>query len=199
MKTAGIVLAAGSASRMGRNKVLLRFGGESLLRRAVRTADEAELDPIVVVLGHEAERARQELHGVRCAPILNPRHAAGMSTSLAAGVAALPANAAAAVVLLADMPFVTAPMVRALVARHLEGGAPVVASRYGAAQAPPTLFARRLFGELGRGEGDEGAREVVRRHRGEVAWVTWPEDALADLDDADDLERARARLEEERR
>jgi molybdenum cofactor cytidylyltransferase len=197
MVAAGIVLAAGSAARMGRNKLLLRLGGESLLRRAVRTAGEAGLDPVVVVLGHEAERARQELDRLRCAPVVNSRHALGMSTSLAAGVAALPAHAPAVIVLLADMPFVTAPMIRELLARHLEGGAPLVASRYGGAQAPPTLFARSLFGELRAGEGDAGAREVVQRHRAEAEWVTFPEDALVDLDDAGDLELARSRLGEE--
>jgi molybdenum cofactor cytidylyltransferase len=96
------------------------------------------------------------------------------------------------------MPFVTAPMLRALVARHLEGGAPLVASRYGAAQAPPTLYDRRLFPELRGGEGEGRGREVVRRHAGEAAFLSWPEDALADLDHPEDLERARARLGEER-
>jgi molybdenum cofactor cytidylyltransferase len=197
MVTAGIVLAAGAASRMGTNKLLLRLGGETLLRRAVRVAGEAGLDPVLVILGHEAERARDELHGLRCEVVPNPRHALGMNASLDAGVAAVPARAEAAVVLLADMPFVTPAMVRTVIARHLEGRAPVVASRYGAAQAPPTLYARRLFGELRGGEGEGRGRAVVRGHAGEVAWVTWPEDALADLDDTADLERARARLGEE--
>ena len=197
MVTAGIVLAAGSASRMGTNKLLLQLGGETLLRRAVRIAGEADLEPVLVVLGHEAERARAELSGLRCEVVPNPRYALGLNTSLDAGAAAIPDRAAAAIVLLADMPFVTVPMVRTVIARHLEGGAPVVASRYGAVQAPPTLYARRVFGELRGADGEGRGRAVVRRHADEVAWVTWPQDALADLDDAADLERARARLERE--
>ena len=58
---AGIVLAAGASTRLGRNKLFIELEGESLLRRAVRRVSEAGLDPVVVVLGHEAERARQEL------------------------------------------------------------------------------------------------------------------------------------------
>jgi molybdenum cofactor cytidylyltransferase len=198
MRIAGIVLAAGSASRMGTNKVLLRVWGESLVRRAAHTAAEAGLDPVLVVVGHEADLVRAELTGTRCQAVLNARHARGMSTSLDAGVAAVPADAAAAVVLLADMPFVQAAMVRAVLDRHLEGGAPVVASRYGAVSAPPVLYARSLFPELRGGEGEGRGREVVQRHAGEVAWVDWPESVLADLDVADDVERARARLREER-
>ena len=197
MAIAGIVLAAGSASRMGTNKLLLRLGGESLLRRTVRVAGEAGLEPVLVVLGHEADRAREELVGMRCEVVPNPRHALGMNTSLDAGIAAVPERAGAAIVLLADMPFVTAAMVRTVIARHLEGGAPVVSSRYGVAQAPPTLYARRVFAELRGGEGEGRGRAVVRGHAGDVAWVTWPEDALADLDDPADLERARSRLAEE--
>jgi molybdenum cofactor cytidylyltransferase len=199
MKIAGIVLAAGSSTRMGRNKLLVAVGSESLVRRAARVAGEAGLDPVLVVLGHEAERVREALAGLRCEPVLNARHALGMSTSLDAGVAAAPADAAAVVVLLADMPFVDAAMIRAVVARHREGGAAVVASRYGGVPAPPTLYARALFAELRGGEGEGRGREVVRRHAGEAAFVDWPASALADVDEAADLDRARARLGEEAR
>lgn len=193
MKVAGVVLAAGSARRMGTNKVLLELEGESLLRRVARRALEAGLDPVVVVLGHEADRARAELHDLACTTVHNPDHARGIATSLSAGVRALPAEAGAAVVLLADMPFVDAAMIRAVVARHGETGAPVVSSRYGEVSAPPTLYHRALFPEITGGEGE--GREVVRRHRGEAAWVDWPPSALADVDVPGDLERARARLD----
>ncbi len=199
MQIAGIVLAAGSASRMGHNKLLLELGGESLVRRAVRAAVEAELDPVIVVLGHEAERVRAALEGLRCEPVVNPCFPLGMSTSLDAGVAALPPTAAAAVVLLADMPLVDAAMVRTVVLRHRDGGAPVVSSRYGPVPAPPILYARVIFPELRGGLGEGRGREVVRRHARLADYVDWPASALADVDLAEDLERARARLGEEAR
>jgi len=101
---AGILLAAGAATRMGQNKVLLELEGETLLRRSVRTARAAGLDPVLVVLGHEAERARGELHDSACRVVVNGEFARGINTSLDVGVRALPANCGAAVVLLADMP-----------------------------------------------------------------------------------------------
>jgi cyclopropane-fatty-acyl-phospholipid synthase len=195
----GIVLAAGSARRMGRNKLLLDVGGETLVRRTVRAAQAGGLDPVLVVVGHESERVALELRGLGCVLVPNARHALGMSTSLDAGIAAVPAGAEAAVVLLGDMPFVEPAMIEALVRRRRETGAPLVASRYGGVPAPPTLYARALFPELRGGEGEGRGREVVRRHAHEAAWVDWPASALADVDEAGDLERVRAGLGEEAR
>lgn len=191
MKVAGILLAAGAGTRMGRNKLLIEMEGETLLRRAARRAAGAGLDPVIVVLGHDAERAGRELEGLPCRPVLAADHARGMNASLSAGVAAVPADAGALVVLLADMPLVDEGMIRAVVERHAASGAPLVTARYGEATAPPTLYARRLFPELQGGEGEGRGREVVRRHRGEAAFVDLPPSALADLDVPDDLSRVR--------
>jgi molybdenum cofactor cytidylyltransferase len=196
MAVAGILLAAGAATRMGRNKLLVELAGEPLVRRATRRALEAGLDPLVVVLGHEADLAGAALHGLGATLVRNARHAEGMNTSLSAGVEALPASAEAAVVLLADMPFVEPAMIAAVVARWRETGAPAVTSRYGATSAPPTLYARALFPRLTGGTGDGRGREVVRGLGAEARFVDWPASALSDLDVAEDLERARARLEQ---
>ena len=192
---AGVVLAAGSSSRMGVNKLVLPLGGTTVLRRAVATASDAGLDPVLVVLGHEAERARAELAGLACTPVVNPDHARGINTSLRAGIRAVPEGAAGAVVLLADMPFVTAEMVRAVVARFRAGEAPLVVSVYGEVLAPPTLYGRELFPELGALEGEGCGKQVMKRHRARAVEVAWPEAVLGDLDVPADVERARAALE----
>ncbi len=91
MAIAGILLAAGSATRMGQNKLLLELGGEPLVRRAARTALEAGLAPLLVVVGHEAERVREALAGLPCRFVENPaggRRAGHLASS--AGVAAVP-------------------------------------------------------------------------------------------------------------
>jgi molybdenum cofactor cytidylyltransferase len=191
VNVAGIVLAAGASTRMRSNKLLLPFDGEALVRRAARVALEGGLEPVVVVLGHEAERVGEALAGLPCLAVVNARHALGLNTSLDAGLAAVPPGAGAAVVLLADMPCVTAGMIRALVARHRGAGAALVASRYGTAVAPPALYARAVFDELRGAEGEGRGREVLRRRASEVEWVDWPAAALADVDEEGDLERAR--------
>jgi len=179
---------------MGRNKMLLPLDGESILRRAVGRAVAAGLDPVVVVLGHDAERARDELAGVSCRAVVNPDYARGVNVSLRAGIAALPAEARAVVVILADMPFVTASMMETLVERYRETTAPLVVSEYDGVNAPPILYDRSLFSELGAMEGEGCGKQVVKKHRSEAAVVAWPAEALADVDVPDDYERARAGL-----
>lgn len=219
---AAVVLAAGASRRMGRNKLLLDLGGESVVRRAARTAMEAGLSPVIVVTGHEREVVEAELRGTGCTTVYNAAHRAGQHTSVSAGIAALagdrdgagaaggdggaadgdggaaggdggrpgPGACAAAVVMLADMPYVTALMLRTLVTRYRETRAPLVISRYGDTIAPPMLYDRRLFGELTRMDRRCG-REVVRRHRADAVEVEWPASALRDLDRPEDHERAR--------
>jgi molybdenum cofactor cytidylyltransferase len=192
---AGVILAAGTSSRMGKNKLLLELGGSTILRRAVRTAEAAGLDPVLVVVGHESERARAELAGIECTAVLNPEYARGMNTSLRAGISAVPEEAAAAVVLLPDMPLVTAEMVRELVDRWRASGAPLALSLYGDVVAPPILYGRALFPELCALEADACGKSIVKRHRAEALEISRPAAALGDLDVPADFERARAEME----
>ena len=194
-RVAGVVLAAGTSSRMGRNKLFLPLGGTSVLRRAVANALKAGLDPVLVVLGHESDRALAELQGVPCTPVLNQDYARGMNTSVRAGISAVPPDASGAVVMLADMPFVTAGMLRALVERYRAAEAPLVVSTYGEVLAPPILYGRPLFDELRGLDGDGCGKRVVKAHRAEAIEMPWPPAALADLDVPDDVERVRTRIE----
>ena len=189
-RVAGVVLAAGSSSRLGSNKLLIDVGGETIVRRAARRAIEAELAPVIVVLGFEADRVAEALQGVEVMLVVNPDHAAGMARSMRAGIERVPGDCEAAVVILADMPLVTSTMSAGLVARFRAGPEPLVISLYGGVQAPPTLYARALFPALG-AAGEGGGRLVVQAHRGEAAAMEWPPELLADLDRPEDLQRLR--------
>jgi molybdenum cofactor cytidylyltransferase len=211
---AGVLLAAGTSSRMGINqsrephasgdvvervtgppgsrginKLLLELDGEPLLRRAAGRAVAAGLDPVLVVVGHEAERARDALAGLPCQAVHNPAYAGGIVTSLRAGLAAVPAEAAAAVVMLADMPFVTAAMLAGLVERWRTTTAPLVISDYEGVNAPPMLYDRALFAELLAMDDERCGKQVVKRHRHEAEVLHWPASALTDLDSPADVER----------
>jgi molybdenum cofactor cytidylyltransferase len=193
-RVAAVVLAAGSSTRMGRNKLLLDLGGETMVRRAVRAAIGGGVDEVVVVLGHDEPLVRAELAGLPCTPVVNPDHAEGAGTSVRTGVRQVAAVADALVVVLADMPYVTAEMIATVVARYRETRAPLVASHYGAVQAPPTLYDRALFEELLSTRGERCAKQVVRHHEQEAAVVSWPESALRDVDVPADYEGVRADL-----
>ena len=192
---AGIVLAAGSSTRMGgANKVLIELDGEALVARAARRASAAGLHPVVVVLGHEADRVRRALDGMACRPVINADHGSGQGSSFRCGIAAVPGEAAAAVVLLADMPEVTGDMIAAVVDLYRSTGAALVLSEYGGVSAPPTLYDRSLFAEIAAADG--AGREIVERHRSEARSVSWPAGRLADLDEPRDLEDLRRRSRE---
>jgi molybdenum cofactor cytidylyltransferase len=192
-RVAGVVLAAGSSTRMGRNKLLLELDGESLLRRAVSRA-AANLDPVIVVVGFEADRVLEELAGLPYSAVVNPEYQQGLNRSLQAGIRAVPAVASGALVMLADMPHVTTDMIATMVLRYRETGARLVISNYDGVDAPPMLYGRSLFAELEAMRGSGCGKDVVRRHRSEAVVVSWPAAALADLDLPEDYDRARAKL-----
>ncbi|HYS13728.1 MAG TPA: nucleotidyltransferase family protein [Burkholderiaceae bacterium] len=191
---AGVVLAAGSSSRMGRNKLLFDLGGRSVVHAAVEVALGARLDPVVLVLGHEAEAVRASVDGLACRFVLNPNHASGMNSSVCTGIESLPSGVSAAVVLLADMPFVTANMIAQVVARYRAGNARLLVCEYDGVQAPPTLFDRSLFAALAGPEGGGCAKRMRRRFDAEAEVMAWPAAALADLDVPADYARIRAQL-----
>lgn len=179
---AGVVLAAGRSTRMGANKLLLRLGAETVLRRAVRTAVEAGLDPLLVVLGHDLEQNRAELGGLPCTWVPNPWFAQGSYTSLRAGFRSVPDSSAAAIVILADMPLVTSSMLRRLVDQHRRLSARLVVTDYEGVEAPPVLYDRSLYTELRAIEDPLGGKSLLSRHAVEAVRVGAPRRALADLD-----------------
>lgn len=189
LRVAGIVLAAGASRRMGRNKLLLHVEGVPMVRRTVMRALEAGLAPVVVVLGHEPERARTALAGLDCAFVESPDPAGPTSGSLHAGLRAIgAAGAEAAVILLADMPRVTTAMVRELVEAAHATSAPLVVSRYGDVLAPPLLFRRALWPELLAWHGEGCGKAVVNAHRAEAVYLERDVAALQDVDTPADYE-----------
>jgi molybdenum cofactor cytidylyltransferase len=168
----------------------------------VRTACDAGLAPVLVVVGHEAERVRGAIADLAAIAVVNPDPARGIHSSLRVGFAALAdhaAGAAAAVVLLGDMPLVTAAMVRRLVASWSVQRPPLAISLYDDIVAPPILYTAPLFAELCALEDEGCGKRVVKRHRAEALEVRWPGWALTDLDEPDDLlrvERLLARAQE---
>jgi molybdenum cofactor cytidylyltransferase len=167
---AAIILAAGSSSRMGRNKLLLDLAGKPILCHAVDQALAAGLSEIVVVSGHQASKVRAAL-GERPVKMIEAReHRLGMSASLRAGIRALSPKADAAVVMLGDMPQVSAPLIQRLIAAYnpLEGRSIVVPTVAGK-RGNPVLFDRRYFPEMLELEGDVGARHLIGAHDDQVA------------------------------
>jgi len=172
-RVAGLVLAAGSSTRMGEaNKLLLEVEGEAMVRRVARTAREAGLDPVVVVTGHEGREVAQAVADLGVETVENPNHREGLSTSLAAGLAALPEDHDAAAVLLGDMPFVRPETIQTLVAAHRpETGASICVPVHRGKRGNPVLWARRHWTRMQAVEGDRGARTLLLERAEEVEEV----------------------------
>ncbi|MCX8997963.1 nucleotidyltransferase family protein [Rhizobiaceae bacterium BDR2-2] len=188
---AAIVLAAGTASRMGgRHKLLAEFGGEPQARRAARAALDAGARPVVVVTGHRHAEIAACLDGLSVSVARNPDFAAGMAGSLKVGLAALPGEAVSGVlVVLADMPLVTAAHMAALVAAfEAAEGRAVVRATAGGVAGNPVVLPAALFPALSSLRGDRGAREAIRLSGLPVVSVEIGAAALADADTPEAVE-----------
>ena len=162
---AGIVLAAGRSSRLGRPKQLLPLHGEPLIRHTLRQVLASSLDEVILVLGHKADEVRAAVAGLPVACVFNPDAAAGQSTSVRAGLSALSSNVESAVFVLGDQPRVDPNVIDALITAWRASRSPVVAPRYEDRIGNPVLFDRQVFPELALLEGDAGARPLVRAYQ----------------------------------
>ena len=149
---AALVLAAGRSTRMGGpNKLTAEIGGRPLVRIAAEQALASQARPVIVVTGHQRERVEAALAGLDVTFVHNPDYADGMSTSVKAGIAAVPADADGAIVCLGDMPQVDAKLIdRLLAAFDPEKGALVVVPTMDGKRGNPVVWSRRFFPELAR-------------------------------------------------
>lgn len=181
---AGLILAAGESRRFGSQKLVALLDGVALVRRSAASLLETSLHEVVVVLGSNEQAVGAALAGLpRLRTVTNLAYATGLSSSLRAGLDALPPSAAAVVVALGDQPGVDPAIVDRLIERYRAGGAAVVAPVYrGGVRGNPVLFERSVFDELRAVTGDEGGRSVVARDPARVALVEIDAEMPADVD-----------------
>jgi CTP:molybdopterin cytidylyltransferase MocA len=183
-RVAGVLLAAGEGSRLGRPKALVEIAGRTLAERGVGLLRAGGADPVIVVTG----AARVEPPGA--VVVHNPDWRTGMGSSLATGLRALPDNAAAAVIALADQPLVGPEAVRRLIAAHRRGAGVAVAA-YEGRPRNPVLIARPHWPQVIESSiGDVGARAFLREHSGLVSLVECGDTGRPDdVDTPEDLAR----------
>lgn len=186
---AAVVLAAGGSARFGADlKQLVRFDGETLVHRAARTALQAGLSPVLVVIGCRGEAVAAAVADLPVEIVESPGWQEGQSRSVTAGLTALPAEAEAAIFVPCDQPLLDAATLEGLAATFRDTRAPAVVPVFGGRRGSPVLFARALFGELTRITGDAGGRQVLSRYAGRIAQVELErEEPLLDVDTPEDL------------
>ncbi|HEY4026921.1 MAG TPA: nucleotidyltransferase family protein [Candidatus Dormibacteraeota bacterium] len=155
-----VILGAGAASRMGRNKLLLEVGDRPLIRHVIEAASDGGCHVINAVYADEAVR-ESIASDANC--VLNPDPQRGQSSSLRVGLQSLPEEIAGALVMLGDQPLVGSRTVSLLLrAWRREGARPAVAASYGdrGSWRPPVLLDRSLWPEVMSLNGDAGARQL---------------------------------------
>lgn len=163
-RVAAVVLAAGMSRRMGRAKQLLGIAGKTLLERTLDYVRAAQVSEIVLVLGAEAEEIRRQLAPGDFRVIVNPEYQQGMGTSLRCGLAAVSPSTQAALIVLADQPFVRPATLDRMVAYHAELQAQIILPLYRGFRGNPVLLDRSVFPEVMSLSGDVGCRAIFGNH-----------------------------------
>jgi molybdenum cofactor cytidylyltransferase len=185
-----IILAAGGSTRFGQPKQLLPFQGESLVRRAVRGAVDADCVRVVVVAGDVRARIEAELRETPAVIVENPEWPRGLGTSIRCGLLHLRScqpEPDAVVLLACDQPFADANVIKSLIAEWENSGKSIVASSYAGTLGIPALFDRSCFDDLLSLPDDSGAKALIQARSADVARIEFEKGAM-DIDTPGDFE-----------
>jgi molybdenum cofactor cytidylyltransferase len=182
-----IVLAAGTASRFGRPKLLESYRGEPLVCRAMRAAHPVAAGRVILVTGHNNTAVESAAAGWFDECIYNPSFADGLGSSIAAGVRHCGVRAEAVLLLLADQPLIDGPYLKKLIDKWRSSDADIIMSQYNGTIGPPAIFSKSTFDSLAVLSGDEGARQVVNSGQYKIATME-KEIENPDIDKPEDLQ-----------
>lgn len=184
----GVILAAGGSNRYKQPKALLEWRGMTFIQNVIETAIKAGLDPVVVLLGAEAQRIEAVLGGLKIKIVMNEDWQKGQSESIKAGINALPPHLGAVVFLLVDQPHVPVELITSEIEIHAQSLAKVIVPMIADKRANPVLFDQVAFNELFLLKGDIGGRAVFSQLG--VTYLPWHDSSiLLDVDTPDDYER----------
>ena len=184
-----ILLAAGASARLGEPKQLLRFQGETLLRRSVKVALAAS-NRVIVTLGSRIEILRKEIEDLPVEIVENKDWATGMSGSIKVSLKKFLDDAdkvKAVIVMVCDQPFVNEKLLEKIITKFQETGSPIVACEYQNAIGVPALFHKNLFPELLALDAQTGAKQLIKKYHALAAAISFPEGAF-DVDTPADYE-----------
>ncbi len=179
----GVILAAGSASRMGEAKQLLFFRGKRLLELVLEHAQNSALRQVIVVLGYEAKQIRRKIDFRNARVIVNADYAMGQSTSVCCGLSMVSATCDAAMFLLGDQPLISSSVIDSLIDSYEREKAPITVPVYHGKRGNPVIIDRSLFPALETLAGDTGAKQLFGAYESRIHYVevTAPE-ILLDID-----------------
>jgi molybdenum cofactor cytidylyltransferase len=170
-RVAGIILAAGKASRMGKAKQLLAFQGKPLLQTVINHVHQSVLAPIIVVLGHGAEEILRRVDFQTARIIISEKYILGQSESLKSGVSEVPSFCDGALFILGDQPLITYSILDRIVNAFYDLGKDIVIPTYDGKRSNPVLISKKYFCELLKQTGDVGGRKLLQMHQNSITEV----------------------------
>ncbi|MEH2083110.1 MAG: nucleotidyltransferase family protein [Nostoc sp.] len=177
-----MILAAGASTRMGTPKQLLLYQGRSFLKYITEIAIASVCQPVVVVLGANAEQIYPQIKQLPVTVVNNPNWACGMSTSIKSGIELLNnllQKIEAVVITLCDQPFVSHQVINQLVDAYYSTKKPIIACEYGGTLGVPALFSQIFFSELAALKETSGAKRVINDNLNQVFSIPF---TLGDID-----------------
>jgi molybdenum cofactor cytidylyltransferase len=176
---------------MKENKLLLKLDGETLIERVVKTAKGSSADEVIVVLGHEAEKVREQLVKLDCKVVVNENYMRGQSESVKVGLAAVASSAEAVMILPADVALIDAESINSVIDEHRKSKSQIVIASHKHQSGHPILLDRALFQEVSQiDESALGLKAVINRHRSEVKYVeVGTENVLIDIDTREEFDK----------
>ena len=182
-----VILAAGGSTRMGNPKQLIPWQGTSLIRHVVSRVLISGVIHTIVVLGAYLDETRQEIEDLPVQVVVNSNWEAGQSKSIQVGLEVTPENTGGVLFVLVDQPFVSVPLIRALIEKHAQTLAPVIVPLVDGQRGNPVLFDRSTIPDFKTIQGDSGGRQLFSRHQ--VTWVEWHDQkVLLDIDTEQDYQ-----------
>jgi len=186
-----IVLAAGKSTRMKENKLLLEVDGETLIGRVVKTAKESSANEIVVVLGYEAAKIKEQLAKLDCKLVVNNNYVRGQSESVKVGLAAISNNVEAVMILPADVALIDSQSINRVIEEYRRSRNKIVIASHQQQSGHPILIDKTLFPEVSEiGEDTQGLKAMINRHRAEIKYVeVGTETVLVDIDTKEEFDK----------
>ncbi len=188
-KTGIIILAAGSSSRMGEPKQLMKFKSKTFLQHIVEESKEANLNPVICVTGFQSDQISKTISGMNVTIVYNGQWSEGMGTGISAGITeAMLSDVDSVILAVSDQPYVSSGLFAKMLTMKDKSGKGIVASSYAGTLGTPVLFDKEYFNQLKSLDGNQGAKNIVHMNMSDVCTVQFEKGSI-DIDTKEDYEK----------